>query len=68
MAAVTNLCRVCDCTLMERDWHFLKSVGTRGYFHICCSSCGAEYACDETGTIVKFTFSEAGTGDRLVEG
>lgn len=68
MVDATNLCRVCDCVLKEDDWHFLKSVGTRGYFHIICSSCGGEYACDETGSIVKFTFAEHGTGDRLVKG
>ena len=53
-----TLCRVCDSALKETDQQFLKSLGTKCYFHVTCSNCQAEYACDELGTVVRFTFGE----------
>ena len=55
---MSNLCRVCDSQLLETDKKFVKSVGTKAYFHVTCSSCNMEYACDEAGTVVRFHFGE----------
>ena len=52
------LCRVCDCQLLPNDKVFAKSLGTKVYFHVTCSACNSEYACDERGDVVKFTFGE----------
>ena len=50
------LCHVCDSQLHDTDKRFVKSVGTKAYFHVVCSACDMEYACDETGTVVRFQF------------
>ena len=62
MASGTNLCRVCDCELKDGDQRFIKSVGMRAYFDVTCSTCGAQYACDETGSLVRFRFAEVSDG------
>ena len=53
MASGTNLCRVCDCDLLDTDIAFAKSVGTHAYLRIHCSACGSVYVTDDKGDLVR---------------